>query len=154
MSAAIVGGTIQSASPITSAARSPTPSPRPRRRPARAAAAPAAAGPRAAEGAGGRGGERSGNSPTLVDVALPIELGDLQGGAVGLVGCLDEIGSNLDRHLLLIGTVGESLPQGASVEAVKVTLLVEIHQRQERRSEVHIARRRAHDDAALEISAP
>jgi hypothetical protein len=45
---------------------------------------------------------RSANAPALVDVALPIEFGKLQGGAIVIVIGLDEIGSNLDRHLFLV----------------------------------------------------
>ena len=42
-------------------------------------------------------------------------------GAVAAVGGFGEIGFDLDRHLFLVGTVGEGLAQRPSVEAAEVT---------------------------------
>ena len=49
------------------------------------------------------------NTPTLVDVALPIKLCNLEGRTIAVVIGFHEIGANLNRHLFLVRAIDESL---------------------------------------------
>src|SRR5262249_27562982 len=96
----------------------------------------------------------SADAPALVDVALPFELRHLERRPILAVGGFDEISVRLDRHLLLVGTIRQGLAQHASVEATDVYWLVKIHEGNDGRRQIDVARRCTHCHAALQIGAP